>query len=208
MTIRRFLPFLTVLAMPLLVGSSCAIFFSSGGGSGNRDDKEKDPEQIIVANSGIFGEVPTQGVSYESGALSGTTDSTGAFHYEVGKPVRFFIGAVALGEPVAGKSLIAARDLVPEGATDTPAVINISRLLLSLDSQPNDDGITIPAAVRSAAVRSNPNVASAIEFLDFADDLAFTNAASQLLATLTSDYPFTATLVDGKTAQERMKKRL
>ena len=207
MNMRRFLPFLILLAMPLLVGSSCAFFFSSGGGSVKVDDMEKEDDQIIAANSGRFGELPTQGVSYASGALSGTTDSRGVFRYAAGKTVRFFIGEVALGEPVMGKAVITTQDLVPDGATNTPAAINISRLLLSLDVQPDDDAITIPEAVRTAAVSSNPDASSAIEFMDFADDPAFANAASQLLAVLTSDYPFTATLVDGATAQERMRQR-
>jgi hypothetical protein len=207
MTIRRFMPLLSLLAMPLLVGSSCAFFFSSGGGSSDRDKKDKEEDQIIVANSGAFGLPPAQGVSYASGALSGVTDSNGEFQYEAGKTVRFFIGEVALGGPVAGKSVITAQDLVADGAIDTPAVINISRLLLSLDAEPGDDVITIPKAVRTTAVRSNPNVSSAIEFLDFADDTTFVNSASQLVAALTEDYPFTATLVDGETVQQRMIKR-
>ncbi len=209
MTFRRIIPLLTVLAMPLLVGSECAFFFSSGGGSASNDnrDKDKDDEQIIVANSGSFGSPPAQGVSYESGALSGTTGSNGEFQYESGKTVRFFIGEVDLGESVPGKVLIAPQDLVHNGAADTPAVINISRLLLSLDSDPDDGVITIPKAVRTAAVRSNADVSSAIEFLDFGDNPAFVNAASQLVAGLTGDYPFTATLVDADTAQQRMLNR-
>lgn len=207
MSIRRFMPFLTLLALPLLVGSSCAFFFSSGGGSSDRDEKDKDDDEIIVATSGRFGEPPTQGVSYASGALSGTTGSNGEFQYETGKTVRFFIGEVDLGEAVQGKAVITPQDLVQDGAVDTPAVINISRLLWSLDSDPGDDVITIPRAVRSAAVRSNTDVSSAIEFLDFSDEPAFVNAASQLVAALTDDYPFTATLVAADTAQERMIKR-
>ncbi len=207
MTFRRIIPILTVLAVPLLVGSECAFFFSSGGGSSNKDEKDKEENQIIVANSGSFGAPPAQGVGYASGSLSGTTGSNGEFQYETGKTVRFFIGEVDLGEAVAGKSVITPQDLVENGAADTPAAINISRLLLSLDSEPGDGVITIPKAVRIAAVRSNDDVSLAIEFLDFSDDPTFVNAASQLVAALTDDYPFTATLVAADTAQERMIKR-
>lgn len=207
MTIRGLLPFLTVLALPLLVGSSCVFIFSSGGGSHDKDDKDKEEETIIVANGGRFGDPPTQGVSFESGSITGTTGSNGEFQYESGKTVRFFIGEVALGEPVAGKSVITVPDLVAKSGPDATAAINMSRLLLSLDAEPGDDAITIPKAVRAAAARSNPDVATAIEFLDFADDPAFANAASQLVATLTQDYPFTATLVDSATARERMRKK-
>jgi hypothetical protein len=211
MNMRRISPILTLLALPFLVGSSCAFFFSSGGGSSDRDDRDKDKDDeeiIVVANSGSFGDPPVEGVSYESGALSGVTDSNGEFQYETGKTVRFFIGDVGLGETVPGKSVITPQDLVVERAPDSPAAINISRLLQSLDSDPDDDAITIPKAVRTAAVRTNEDVSSAIEFLDFSNDSAFVNAASQLVAVLTQDYPHTATLVDADNVQERMIDRL
>jgi len=211
MNMRRISPILALLALPFLVGSSCAFFFSSGGGSSDRDDRDKDKDDeeiIVVANSGSFGDPPVEGVSYESGALSGVTDSNGEFQYETGKTVRFFIGDVGLGETVPGKSVITPQDLVVEGAPDSPAAINISRLLQSLDSDPDDDAITIPKAVRTAAVRTNEEVSSAIEFLDFSNDSAFVNAASQLVAVLTQDYPHTATLLDADNVQERMIDRL
>lgn len=210
MNMRRISPILTLLALPFLVGSSCAFFFSSGGGSSDRDDRDKDKDDeeiIVVANSGSFGDPPVEGVSYESGALSGVTDSNGEFQYETGKTVRFFIGDVGLGETVSGKSVITPQDLVVEGAPDSPAAINISRLLQSLDSDLDDDVITIPKAVRTAAVRTNEDVSSAIEFLDFSNDSAFVNAASQLVAVLTQDYPHTATLLDADNVQERMIER-
>jgi len=204
MNMRRIFPILTLLALPFLVGSSCAFFFSSGGGSSDRDKDKDDEEIIVVANSGSFGDPPVEGVSYESGALSGVTDGNGEFQYETGKTVRFFIGEVSLGDPVPGKSIITPQDLVVEGAPDSPAPVNISRLLRSLDSDPDDDVITIPKAVRTAAVRTNEQVSSAIEFLDFSNESAFVNAASQLVAVLTQDYAHTAALVNADNVQERM----
>ncbi len=208
MTFRKIILMVTLLSLPLVVGSRCAFFFSSGDGSSDRDKEDKkDGQVIVVKNSGSFGEPPAQGVSYASGSLSGVTDKNGAFQYETGKTVRFFVGEVNLGAAVEGKSVITPRDLVPDSAPDSPAVINISRLLLSLDSNPDDDVITIPKTVRTTAVRANEDVAAAIEFLDFSDETAFVNAASQLVAVLTRDYPYTATLVDADNAQERMTKR-
>jgi hypothetical protein len=207
MTIRKIILIFTLFALPLLVGSKCAFFFSSGGDSSERDEKDDKDDPIIVAKSGNFGAPPAQGVNYASGSLSGVTGENGEFQYETGKTVRFFIGEVSLGEPVEGKSVITAQDLVVDGAPDSPAVVNISRLLLSLDADPADMVITIPDAVRTAAVRSNEDVSSSIEFLNFSDEPAFVNAASQLVAVLTRDYPYTAALVDADTAQVRMLKR-
>jgi hypothetical protein len=45
-----------------------------------------------------------------------------------------------------------------------------------------------------------------LNFLKFSDEAAFLNAGSQLVAVLTDDYPFTATLVDADEARQRMKK--
>lgn len=212
MIIRKAIPVLVLLAVPFLVGSSCAIFFSSGGGSDKKDRDKETPEeqqqdQAISAASGTFGDPPAQGVSFASGEMTGVTGSNGEFRYEPDQSVQFSIGDIALGDAVPGKAQITQQDLVVSGAADTPAVINITRLLLSLDSQPDDDVVTIPASVRAAAVRSNGNVAAAIEYLDFSDEPAFVNAGSQLVVVLTDDYPFTATLVDAERARQRMTTR-
>ena len=76
--------------------------------------------------------------------------------------------------------------------------------LQSLDSVPGDGRISIPANLQSAAVHSDGNLAASIRSLDFADETAFVNAASQLIATLTASYPFTAVLVDADSARQHL----
>jgi len=201
---RRYILILTLIATPLLAGSQCAFFFSSGGGSSSSDDEDDRAGLVVKVSDGQFIDAPVQGVNYISGSLSGVTGSNGEFQYETGNTVRFFIGDIALGGEVSGKAMITPLDLVENGAIDTPAVINIARLLQSLDSDPGDEVITIPAEVRAAAVRSNEGLSSAVEFLDFSEDPAFVNAATQLVAVLTQDYPFTAVLVDAENAREHM----
>lgn len=190
-------------ALPLLVGSKCAFFFSSGDGSSDREDDDKEDDTTIIVATGSFGDPPVEGISYESGSLEGVTDKSGTFRYEDGDTVRFFIGNINLGSTVQAKSVMTPQDLVVESASSKPEAVNISRLLWSLDSNPEDEIITIPQSVRAAAIRSNENVSSAIEYLDFSDESAFVNAASQLVAVLTQDYPFTATLVDSDFPRER-----
>lgn len=208
MTSRRFVLILSLVAIPLLGGSQCAFFFSSGGGSSDSEEKDERAGLVVIVSSGNFVDAPApvEGVNYESGSLAGITGRNGDFQYEAGNSIRFFIGDINLGRAVKGKSLITPLDLVTDGATDTPAVINIARLLQSLDSDPTDKVITIPDTVRAAAVRSNEGLSSAIEFLDFSDDPAFVNAASQLVAVLTRDYPFTAVLIDADNARDHMIK--
>jgi hypothetical protein len=87
-------------------------------------------------------------------------------------------------------------------------VINIARLLQSLDSEPGDNLITIPDRLHTTAVRSNGEISASIQNLDYADDTAFANAASHLIGTLTGFYPFTAVLVDRQSAQEHLARQL
>lgn len=197
---RRACLLVVLIAVPFLAGSQCAVFFSSGGGS---DDRDKDDEVIVVA-SGTFGTTPVAGIDYVSGSVSGVTGSDGGFEYEQGQPVQFSIGDIALGRAVAGKALITPAELVATGAMDTTAAINIERLLASLDAEPGDAAITVAPSARAKAVKSDSGVAAAIEYLDFADEDAFVNAASQLVTMLTADYGFTGVLVDAGTAQRAL----
>jgi hypothetical protein len=205
MTNRKYLLVILLLTAPLLAGGQCSFFYSSGD---DDDDEETGNATVVVVASGTLVDAPVEGVRYESGALAGVTGSNGEFRYEVGNTVRFSIGDIALGQPVTGKAVITPLDLVENGTSETTAVINIARLLQSLDSQPGDGIITIPAEVRAAAVRSNPAVAAAIEFMDFSDEPAFINAASQLVAVLAGDYPFTAVLVDADQARAHLERSL
>ena len=189
---------------PFLVGSQCTVLFNSGG---NDDDKDKDEDEIVVVSaSGVFGSTPVEGVDYTSGTIRGVTSRNGEFEYEPGSPVQFSIGDIALGEAVDGKSLVTVTDLASDSAADTPEAINMKRLIKSLDVDPTDELITIPARVRSLAVSSNESLSASIEFLNFSDDTVFANTASALVAVLTQDYPFTAVLQDADTAGEKTGK--
>ena len=194
---------LLLLSLPLLSGAKCAFWF--GSGDSDRDDKPppQEPEQTV--QQGSVGDPALAGLWYESGSLSGVTGRTGSFQYERGKTVSLFLGDLPLGEPVPGKALITPADLIPGADFDSPAVVNITRLLLSLDSVKGDEAITIPASVQSAARLDNDLVAASIEYLDFSDEGAFVNAASQLVAVLTNNYPFTASLVDAEIAREYLR---
>ena len=201
-----------VMAVPALTGSQCVFVASSGDNHACISTVDKpcdsqnntDPVVVVTVDNGQLIDAPVQGVRYESGSVSGITGDFGEFQYETGGAVRFFIGDIALGEEVTGKAVITPLDLVPNGTIDTPAVVNIARLLQSLDSIPGDNRITIPAVLRAAAVRSNGAVDTSIQYLDFADETAFVNAATQLISTLTVSYPFTAALVDRQSAQKHL----
>jgi hypothetical protein len=194
------------LVLPAIMGSTECSFVA------NSDTRSSDEENrnglVIIIQDGQLVDGPVEGVRFESGALSGITGPNGEFRFEEGNTVAFFIGDIALGSPVPGKSRITPLDLVPGGDMNTPAVINIARLLQSLDAVAADDRITIPAQVHALAQRSSSALGASIDALDFADDMLFVNAASQLVATLTQDYDFTAVLVDAATARRHLENSL
>jgi hypothetical protein len=194
------------LALPWLIGGTECSFVATSGGSSS--DNEQRNGLVIVIQDGQLVDAPVEGVRFESGTLSGVTGPNGEFQFEDGATVAFFIGDIPLGGAVPGKALVTPLDLVPGGNIDTPAVINIARLLQSLDALPGDARITIPAQVRGLARRSNSGLNASIDALDFADDAAFVNAASQLVATLTPAYGFTAVLVDAATARQHLQHSL
>ena len=190
-----------LLTTPFLVGSSCAFFFSTG----DSDPRSKDPNDppILTARGQFIGE-PVSGIAFESGSVSGVTGENGEFTYEEGGTVSFFLGDIPLGDEIEGREIVTPIDLVEGGDANDPAVINIARLLQSLDATPGDDDITIPASVSQDAVTTSSTLYWAIESLDFGDEEAFANAGSALVAALTQDYPHAATLVDAGAAQKKM----
>jgi hypothetical protein len=199
----RFSIVFALLALLVLTGTEC-VFVAKSGSTDNQNNEQNSNLVVIIADGRLI-DGPVRGVNYRSGSLAGVTGVRGEFQYQAGERVAFFIGDIALGEPVDGKALITPVDLVPGGSIDSPAVINIARLLQSLDVVPGDESITIPATVTAAAVRTDDRVSAAIEYLDFADDSAFANSAAQLVATLTAGYPFSAVLVDAETARSHLR---
>ena len=196
-----------MLVLPwLLGGAQCAFVATSGGGSSDPNDNPRNGLVIIVDGQLVDG--PVEGVQFRSGSLQGATGPNGEFQFIEGGTVQFFIGDIALGSAVPGKTFMTPLDLVPDGDLDTPAVINIARLLQSLDAVPDDNRITIPASVCDLAQRTNVEIAAAIDSLEFGDDSVFVNTASQLVATLTRDYGFTVTLVDAGAARLHLQKSL
>lgn len=201
---------ITLLALPFVVGSSCIVIFGSGDGSNNNwnrdrdddDDEEEEEEEELVLQSGNFSAPATEGLNYQSGTVSGITGEGGEFQYQQDQPVQFSIGDITLGGAVAGKPVVTTEDLVAGSSDAGTAATNMSRLLQSLDSDPADDVVSIPAVAREAADQSDASVSAAMASLDFADETSFVNAASQLVATLTERYPFTATLVDARDVKQ------
>lgn len=99
--------------------------------------------------TGFFIDSPVTGLYYETSSnLSGVTKK-GAFDYRSGDVVRFFLGKDNTGYLIS--TLSAQEVITPTLASTTPSKsINLTRLLLSLDSTPNNrDEITLASRALS-----------------------------------------------------------
>ena len=107
-----------------------------------------DPEGILVDSLIV-------NADYTSPSYSGVTDANGKFTYKAGETVTFKIGEIALGtiSNMPADGYVFMQDLVGVPRTDTthPAVLNIARLLQSLD----DDGDISTAINITNAIKSN-----------------------------------------------------
>jgi hypothetical protein len=128
-----------VLTLFGLLTGSCG---GGGGGSGSDD----------TTKTGVFQDATVSGLGYSTlpGGLSGLTSTKGEFQYKANDVVTFFIGNIVLGNG-KGKSLMTPLDLVT-GATgaDDPTVVNIARLLQSIDTESSNSVIELPSGLADA----------------------------------------------------------
>jgi hypothetical protein len=120
----------------LMLGFIVLFTFSCGNGGGGGSSSQ----------TGVFEDAPVSGLGYSTvpGALNGTTNSRGVFQYQKDDVVTFFIGNMILGSGMA-KDIMSPLDLV-SGAKeiDDPTVVNIARLLQSLDVSTSASMIKLP----------------------------------------------------------------
>jgi hypothetical protein len=114
---------------------------------------------------GHFIDSPVKGLSFQTGTFDGLTDESGGFDYFPGERVELAIGSVHLGNPLAGHK-ISPLDIFEAADTDDPRVINMARLLQSLDADASPkQGINITADVAGCLVQTVGSTS-----LDFSDD--------------------------------------
>ena len=175
-------------AVFLLIG----VFIAGCGGEGDSGAPapQKPPSQVL---SGVFVDGPVQNLVFQTATQSDTTDANGGFLYAEGETITFSIGSVVLGSAQAAP-VMTPMSLVP-GASgpDDPAVTNIVRLLLSIDSnQDAGDGIQLSDASHVAAS------GLIINFSQNATEFSVSQAVHTLVQSVRAD----GQLVDISIAQE------
>ena len=133
---------LTFLSCVLLLNSSCAI----------QEDEVVTADTVERAGSpGVFLDSAVAGVNYiTSSGLAGVTDTNGTFYYNSGDTVSFTLGDVSLGS-VTGSAKLTPVEVMGASGTADPKVINLSRLLQTLDADGDpSNGINIEASTQTA----------------------------------------------------------
>ena len=144
--INHMLPYI----LTFIIAISLIVMLLSGCGSSKvkNDDKNDQSNE----EKGLFIDSAVEGLSYITGDSQSFTDAEGAFRYEEGALVSFYIGDIRLGRSARGDTVVTPLNLVSNGTIDDDEVLNIARFLQSLDVDPADDHIKIPISVHALAV--------------------------------------------------------
>lgn len=95
--------------------------------------------QIDQPQSGRFIDSVVQGLIYQTPVTSSQTDVAGRFLFRNGNNIRFaLLPSLLLGDaPVPAKAVMTPRDLFPGASASDPRIINLARVLQSLDADRN-----------------------------------------------------------------------
>jgi hypothetical protein len=157
-----------VMKNSILIVGLCAGLVACGGGSSSSDDNDN-----VSSNTqtGVFLDSPVANIGYRTETLEGVTNSLGEYDYVDGETVTFFIGDLKL-PPVTASGTVTPLGLAGSDDTSNPTVVNIIRLLQTLDEDGNpDNGITITETAKSAATQ----VDFELSVTDFESSSAVTN---------------------------------
>jgi len=127
----------------------------SCGGGGSTPSSQEIPEPVVIAQpavfTGVFLDSAVEGLSYTTTTNSGVTNVLGEFSYQANEEVTFSIGDILL-PAVAAKNVLTPLDVMETDNINHPSVVNILRLLQSLDEDGTaDNGIKIPEAALELA---------------------------------------------------------
>jgi len=126
------------------------------------------PYPLYHPSKGHFIDSPVGGVTVISKTLDCKTDESGGFDYFPGERVELYLGHLPLGDALAAHK-ISPLDIFESADTDDPRVINMARLLQSLDADASPkDGIMITEAVEFCLFEATE--ALGLSTVDFAND--------------------------------------
>ncbi len=183
--------------------ASCFALSACNSGSSNKDDNPstgtETPEPQPETVSATFVDSSVSGLQYQCSSSTDVhlTDARGVLTCEIGDTVTFFVGSIELGSTVMNEDtvFITPATLVGENTNEaTDAVLNMARLLISLDiDQDPSNGIAIDES-------SLQDIGVVLEFDQTSEN--FESAVESIITQLTDELPEGPyTLVDAGEAQ-------
>ena len=170
----------------LFAALTLPVILSACGGSGSDTNPAPGANTSIqTIATGRFLDSAVEGLRYESGDITGITDSQGRFQYKkinnVSQSVTFSFNGVELGSAL-GRAVITPLDLVANADLATVAVQNIARFIQMFDNDGDlDNGISPSMDLMSAML------ALVWQPVDFSDsDFANQPAVTQIIADASS----------------------
>lgn len=116
------------------------------------DDGNNNGGTPPATETGVFVDSAVAGLGYRTETREGKTNADGEFEYVDGEMITFFIGDIEL-PAVTGGELITPLDLFDTANPRDQRVVNLARLLQSLDEDGDpDNGISIVDAAHLAAM--------------------------------------------------------
>ncbi|GLX78757.1 hypothetical protein tinsulaeT_20970 [Thalassotalea insulae] len=175
------------------------LIISCGGGGGGGSSSTPTPltNTTPTTFTGMFLDSAVQGLNYATASGNGMTNAEGEFSYQANETVTFSIGDISFSA-VLVKNVMTPLDIVGTSDINHPEVVNILRLLqtLDFDGDPNN-GIQITAAAHSAAQGMYIDFA-APDFDEQVIDLVFDNGGfhQMLISAEMAVYHFQQTLAE------------
>jgi hypothetical protein len=120
---------------------------SACGGGGGGSGSASGDSSSTVPETGILFDAALENVAYKTPTLSGITSATGEFDFAIGETVVFSIGNYDF-PAVSGATQVSLLDLLNSNSVDN-AVINLARLLQSIDTNPDAGVITLPENINT-----------------------------------------------------------
>lgn len=106
-----------------------------------------------IINTGVFLDSPVINIGYRTETLQGVTSSLGEYEYITGETVAFFIGDLEF-PAITAKGTVTPLDLAETVDINNSKVVNMIRLLQTLDQDGNpDNGLMITDIAKSAATQ-------------------------------------------------------
>lgn len=174
--------------MKLLNVFLIGLLLTLGGCGGKGSSSGENGSNQSSIKTGIFLDSPVINIGYRTETKEGVTNSLGEYEYVEGESVTFFIGDLDL-PTVSAMKVVTPLDIAKSDNTSDPEVINIIRLLQTLDEDGNpDNGIVITDNAKSVATQVDFSLSnSAFESSDATLNLVANSGATNVSLISSSD---------------------